>query len=176
MAHPRGRRWTWKNRSSREWRCTGGSCSCCGLRGAAGSKARVWVGDSQGCHQEAIQERARRREGAVTKASGQSLRPLAPTARGDQVAQPFFTQRRGTEILRNSYSRFCEGTGLCRATFVSPPHSLGVFVRLIHPTTWNRNSAKSATPINAVYTPYECSAESCNHLCLLLIVQRMWWG
>jgi hypothetical protein len=74
---------------------------------AVGYAARLVVrpecgwGDSQGCHQEAIQERARRREGAVTKASGQSLRPLAPTARGDQVAQPLFTQRRGTEILRS---------------------------------------------------------------------------
>jgi hypothetical protein len=73
---------------------------------AVGYAARLGVrpecgwGDSQGCYQEAIQERARRREGAVTKASGQSLRPLAPTARGDQVAQPLFTQRRGTEILR----------------------------------------------------------------------------
>ncbi len=52
---------------------------------AVGYAARLGVrpecgwGDSQGCHQEALQERARRREGAVTKASGQSLRPLAPT-------------------------------------------------------------------------------------------------
>jgi hypothetical protein len=39
LAHPKKGRWPWMKKSSRGWLCTGGSCSCCGQRGAAGSDA-----------------------------------------------------------------------------------------------------------------------------------------